>query len=107
VRVYPNPRSLNYPLTYWPPVLLGGWLPFRRPGAQTFDRTIAMKMKATIEVEFEAGQGQTQGGLETALLRGMVSLKSAIEHGISGSPMGIKHGPGTARVEVVEKNITT
>ncbi|MGP0093825.1 MAG: hypothetical protein ACLPKB_28370 [Xanthobacteraceae bacterium] len=63
-----------------------------------------MKMKVTIEVEFEASQGQTQGGLEAALLRGMVSLKSAIEHGMSGSPTG--YGPGTARVEIVEKNIT-
>jgi hypothetical protein len=66
-----------------------------------------MKMKATIEVEFEASQGQTQGGLETALLRGLVSLKSAIEHGMSGPSTGIKQGPATARVEIVEKNITT
>ena len=66
-----------------------------------------MKMKATIEVEFEAGQGQTQGGLEAALLRGIVSLKAAIEHGMSGSSTGIKHGPGTARVEIVEKSIIT
>jgi len=64
-------------------------------------------MKATIEVEFEANQGQTEGGLETALLRGLVSLRSAIEHGMSGSSTGIKRGPGTARVEIVEKNIIT
>jgi hypothetical protein len=68
---------------------------------------MSMKMKATIEVEFEAGQGQTEGGLEALLLRGMVSLKSAIEHGMSGSSTGIRHGPGTARVEVLEKDITT
>jgi hypothetical protein len=66
-----------------------------------------MKMKATIEVEFEANQGQTEGGLEAALLRGMVSLKSAIEHGMSGSPTGAKYGSGATRVEIVEKNIIT
>jgi hypothetical protein len=75
--------------------------------AETFDGRISVKMKATIEVEFEASQGQTEGGLEAALLRGMVSLKSAIEHGMSGSPTGAKHGPGTARVEIVEKDIIT
>jgi hypothetical protein len=63
-----------------------------------------MKMKATIEVEFEAGQGQTEGGLETALLRGIVSLKSAIEH---GSATGDRHGQSAARVEIVEKDIIT
>jgi hypothetical protein len=66
-----------------------------------------MKMKATIEVEFEAGQGQTQGGLETALLRGLVSLKTAIEYRMTGSPTGPRYGSGATRVEVVEKNIIT
>ena len=66
-----------------------------------------MKMKATIEVEFEAGQGQTEGGLEAALLRGMVSLKSAIEHGTSGSPTGAKYGSGATRIEILEKSIIT
>jgi hypothetical protein len=64
-----------------------------------------MKMKATIELEIEASQGQTEGGLEAALLRGMVSLKSAIEHGMSGPSTGTKHGPATTKIELVEKNI--
>ena len=64
-----------------------------------------MKMRATIEVEFEAAQGQTEGGLEAALLRGLVSLKSAIEYRVTGSPTGPKYGSGGTRVEVVEKSI--
>lgn len=66
-----------------------------------------MKMKATIEVEFGADEGQTQGGLEAALLRGIVSLKTAIEYRVTGSPTGVKYSSGVTRVEVVEKNIIT
>jgi hypothetical protein len=65
-----------------------------------------MKMKATIEVEFGADEGQTQGGLEAALLRGIISLKSAIEYRVTSSP-GARYGSGATRVEVIEKNIIT
>ena len=75
--------------------------------AHRLDGTISMKMKATIEVEFEASQGQTEGGLEVALLRGIVSLKTAIEYRMTGSQTGAKYGSGATRVEVVEKSITT
>jgi hypothetical protein len=66
-----------------------------------------MKMKATIELEFEASQDQTQGGLETALSRGLVSLRSAIEYRMTGSPTGPKYGSVAIRVEVIEKTFIT
>jgi hypothetical protein len=65
-----------------------------------------MKMKATIEVEIEAVQGQTEGGLEAALLRGLVSLRTAIEYRATSLP-GARYGSGGTRVEVVEKSIIT
>jgi len=50
-----------------------------------------MKMKATIEVEFEASEGQTENVLEKALSRAVVALVVAIEHGsFSEVPTGIK-----------------
>jgi hypothetical protein len=50
-----------------------------------------MKMKATIEVEFEAREGQTENVLERALSRAVVALIVAIEHGnFSEVPTGIK-----------------
>jgi hypothetical protein len=64
-----------------------------------------MKMKAVIEVEFQA-DGQTEGGLETALLRGLVSLKTAIEYRMTGPSTGLGYGSGATRVDVVEKYIT-
>ena len=64
-----------------------------------------MKMKAVLEVEFQAN-GQTEGGLETALLRGIVSLKTAIEYRMTGPSAGGEYGSGATRVEVVEKQIT-
>jgi hypothetical protein len=63
-----------------------------------------MKMKATIEVEFGADEGQTEGGLEAALLRGIISPKSASEYRVTSLP-GAKYGSGGTRVEVVEKSI--
>jgi len=62
-------------------------------------------MKATIELEIEANRGQTAGGLEAALLRGLVALKSSIEHGMNGSSAGNQLTPPTTKVEVVEKDI--
>jgi hypothetical protein len=51
-----------------------------------------MKMKATIEVEFEATEGQYRNVLETALMRGIGALAVAIEHGTRARPTGIKDG---------------
>jgi hypothetical protein len=51
-----------------------------------------MKMKATIEVEFEAKEGQYRNVLDTALMRGIGALAVAIEHGTLTGPTGIKGG---------------
>ncbi len=71
-----------------------------------------MKMKATIEVEFQADGRQTnpEHVLETALIRAVGQLPSIIEHGITGTsvPTGIKRdqSPSTTKVTVVKKEIT-
>jgi hypothetical protein len=62
-----------------------------------------MKLKATIEIELEAEQG-TEGGLEIALLRGLVSLRTAMDFRMSEAN-GTKYGSGATRVEIVEKSI--
>jgi hypothetical protein len=70
-----------------------------------------MKMKATIEVEFEADEGQSnpQHMLEVGLTRAVGQLPSIIEHGITGTsvPTGIKRDrqPSTTTVTVVSKQI--
>jgi hypothetical protein len=52
-----------------------------------------MKMKATVEVEFEAGEGQPTNILESALTAGAGALAVAIEYGsLTGAPTGIKRG---------------
>jgi hypothetical protein len=51
-----------------------------------------MKMKATIEVEFEAREGQHRYALESALMRGIGALAVAIEHGAHAGSTGIKTG---------------
>jgi hypothetical protein len=50
-----------------------------------------MKMKVTMEVEFEAREGQTENVLERALSRAVVALIVAIERGdFSEASTGIK-----------------
>jgi hypothetical protein len=51
-----------------------------------------MKMKAIIEVEYEAAEGQYRNVLESALMRGIGALAVAIEHGTLTGPTGIKGG---------------
>jgi hypothetical protein len=53
-----------------------------------------MKMKATIEVEYEAAEGQyrNRNVLESALMRGIGALAVAIEHGTFTGSTGIKGG---------------
>ena len=70
-----------------------------------------MKMRATIEVEFEADerQGNPQAVLEAALTRGVGQLQSSIEYGITATsvPTGIKRGrfPATTKATIVSKEI--
>jgi hypothetical protein len=49
-----------------------------------------MKMKATIEVEYEAEEGQRGDALDSALMRGVIALAVAIERGTFTGPTGIK-----------------
>jgi hypothetical protein len=61
---------------------------------------VTMKMKATIEVEFEAKDGQTRNVLESALVRGVAALCTAIEYGsLTGAPTGIKSGSVFASIQ--------
>jgi hypothetical protein len=51
-----------------------------------------MKIKATIEVEFEMDRGQPEKAADGALARGRTELLRAIQHGITGTPTGVKRG---------------
>jgi hypothetical protein len=51
----------------------------------------AMRMKATIEVQFEAHENLDDIVLRAALFRGVSELEKAIKQGVlGGSPIGIK-----------------
>jgi hypothetical protein len=63
-----------------------------------------MKMKAIIEVEFEAAEGQYRSVLESALMRGIGALAVAIEHGTLTGPTGIKGRSVTTSIQ--RKEIT-
>jgi len=64
-----------------------------------------MKMKATIDVEFEASKGQPKNVLESGLMRGVGALAVAVEHGsLTGAPSGIKGG--SVRTSILKKEIT-
>lgn len=50
-----------------------------------------MRMKATVEVEFEAQESLDESVLRAALFRGVSELERAIKHGVlGGGPSGIK-----------------
>jgi hypothetical protein len=51
-----------------------------------------MKLRATIEVEFEAAEGQSEAVLKVALRRGVGELAKGIEYGMMVAPTGIKKG---------------
>jgi hypothetical protein len=53
---------------------------------------IVMKIKATIDVEFEMDRGQPENAADAALARGRAELHRAIERGITGMPTGVKRG---------------
>jgi hypothetical protein len=58
-----------------------------------------MRMKATIEVEYEAAEGEYRNVLESALTRGLGALAVAIEHGTLTGPTGIKRGSVITSIE--------
>jgi hypothetical protein len=64
-----------------------------------------MKLKATIQVEFEALPGQPDNALESALRRGIGELTKGIEHGVPGfGATGIIKG--STRIDIIDKKIS-
>jgi hypothetical protein len=63
----------------------------------------AMKMKAIIEVEFEANEGQDENVLRAALFRGRSGLAESIEHGTGRASTGIK--AGSVRIEITKSEV--
>ncbi len=64
-----------------------------------------MKMRATIDVEFEMNEGPPENAAKAALLRGLGELRLGIELGTgTGMPTGVKRG--SVRADIVEEEIT-
>jgi len=64
-----------------------------------------MKMRATIDVEFEMNEGQPENAAKAALLRGLGELRRGIELGTgTGMPTGVKRG--SVRADIVQEEIT-
>jgi len=65
-----------------------------------------MKLKATIEVEFEGDPNAPENALRAALTRGVTALRTGIQHGLAGAgPTNIKHGSVKAEVTRAELDI--
>jgi hypothetical protein len=64
----------------------------------------AMKMKATIEVEFEANEDQDENVLRAALFRGRSGLAQSIEYGTGRASTGIQ--PGSVRIEITKSEVS-
>jgi hypothetical protein len=62
-----------------------------------------MKVRATIEVEFELDEGQPENAARAALLRGLGDLRHGIEFGSGGIPTGVKRG--STKAEIVSEHI--
>jgi hypothetical protein len=63
-----------------------------------------MKLKATIEVEFEAIEGQPENVLTAALLRGRGGLVQGIKTGVGIGKTGID--PESVKVEITKREVT-
>ncbi len=57
-----------------------------------------MKVKATIEVEFELSPAQQPNAPHFILGRGLNGLTRDIEHGLPGFPSGVKQGSVKVRI---------
>jgi hypothetical protein len=64
---------------------------------------LTMKMKATIEVEFEANEDQDENVLRAALFRGRSGLAQSIEYGTGRASTGIK--PRSVRIEITKSEV--
>jgi hypothetical protein len=62
-----------------------------------------MKVKATVEVEFEMDQGQPENAGIATLNRGRGELQLAIEHGVQGMRTGVKRG--SVRVTITRQEV--
>ena len=62
-----------------------------------------MKMKATIEVEFEAKEKAPENVLQAALQRGISGLVTGIEHGMGAGSTGIISQ--STKVDVLKKTV--
>jgi hypothetical protein len=62
-----------------------------------------MKMKATIELEFEGNEDQDENVLRAALFRGRSGLAQSIEYGTGRASTGIK--PGSVRIEITKSEV--
>jgi hypothetical protein len=63
-----------------------------------------MKVRATLEVEFEMAPGQPENAANAALARGRGELQRAIEHGITSLPTGVN--ARSTRVTITHQEIT-
>jgi hypothetical protein len=64
-----------------------------------------MKVRATIDIEFEMTEGQPENAAEAALLRGLGDLRRGIEFGAgTGMSTGVKRA--SVRADIVQKAIT-
>lgn len=64
-----------------------------------------MKVRATIDIEFEMNEGQPENAAKAALLRALGDLRRGIEFGAgTGMPTGVKRG--SVRADVVQEEMT-
>jgi hypothetical protein len=63
-----------------------------------------MKVRATVEIEFEMNEGQPENAARAALRRGLGNLTIGIELGVGSMPTGVKRGSG--RADIVQEEIT-
>jgi hypothetical protein len=71
---------------------------------RTNDGFSAMKMKAIIEVEFEANEDQDENVLRAALFRGRSGLAESIEHGTGRASTGVK--AGSVKIEITKSEVS-
>ena len=64
-----------------------------------------MKVRATIDIEFEMNEGQSENAAKAALLRGLGELRCGVELGVgTGMPTGVKRG--SVKADIVQEEIT-
>ena len=64
-----------------------------------------MKVRATINIEFEMNEGQPENAGRAALLRGLGGLRRDVEFGTSSMQTGVRRG--SVRADVVKEEIAS